>query len=62
MLHNKISHVTEALRNLDLAAPDAQQRLDMAVLNLGGIAEGVECLEAHFVPTTNTTKEEHHVA
>jgi len=61
MLHNKISHVTEALRNLDLAAPDAQQRLDMAVLNLGGIAEGVECLEAHFVPT-NTTKEEHHVA
>lgn len=61
MLHNKISNVSTTLRNLDLAAPDAQQRLDMAILNLDGIAEGVECLEAHFVPTTNI-KEEHHVA
>ena len=60
MLHNKISNVSTTLRNLDLAAPDAQQRLDMAILNLDGIAEGVECLEAHFVP--NNTKEEHHVA
>lgn len=61
MLHNKISNVSTTLRNLDLAAPDAQQRLDMAILNLDGIAEGVECLEAHFVPI-NPAKEEQHVA
>lgn len=60
MLHDKINHVSEALRNLDFAAPDAREKLHVAVLNLQGIAEGVECLEAHFVPTN--TKEENHVA
>lgn len=50
MLHKKLEHVTEALRRLDISAPDARQKLDMAVLNLDGIAESVECLEANFVP------------
>lgn len=50
MLHKKLSHVTDALRDLDVNAPDARQTLDMAVLNLEGIAESVECLEANFVP------------
>ena len=50
MLHRKLSHLTETLRELDLNAPDARQKLDMAVLNLNGIAESVECLEANFVP------------
>ena len=59
MLHKKLSHVTEALRELDLNAPDARQKLDMAVLNLSGITESVECLEANFVPAD---KEAPHVA
>ena len=59
MLHKKLSHVTEALRDLDLNAPDAQQKLDIAVLNLSGIIESLECLEANFVPAD---KEAPHVA
>ena len=50
MLHKKLSHVTETLRELDLNTPDARQKLDMAVMNLSAITESVECLEANFVP------------
>ena len=59
MLHRKLSHVTSTLRDLDLTAPDARQKLDMAVLNLNSIVESVECLEANFVPAD---KEAPHVA
>lgn len=62
MLHNKIRHVTATLRNLDLAAPDARQRLNMVILNLDGLAEGVECLEANFIPRNSNQQEDTHAA
>lgn len=51
MLHEKIRHIAIQLAELaERLSPEDWAMLSGARRNLNAVADGVECLEAHFVP------------